>query len=159
VLIFAIVTSVILIVSLIADRKKTWLGIKKGAMMFINLLPSLLLILALVAVALALLPKEVMEKILGEESGFWGYFSAAVLGSISLIPGFIAYPLSGVLIKNGVSYPVIAVFITTLMMVGVLTLPLERKYFGWKVAIMRNLLSLIGALAIGITIGFLWSVI
>ena len=82
-----------------------------------------------------------------------------MLGSISLIPGFIAYPLSGVLIKNGVSYPVIAVFITTLMMVGVLTLPLERKYFGWKVAIMRNLLSLIGALAIGITIGFLWSVI
>jgi uncharacterized membrane protein YraQ (UPF0718 family) len=62
-----------------------------------------------------------------------------------------------VLIKNGASYPVIAVFITTLMMVGIVTLPLEKKFFGSKVAFTRNLLSFIGALIIGLAIAFLWS--
>jgi len=38
-------------------------------------------------------------------------------------------------------------------MVGVLTLPLESKYFGWKVAVLRNVLSFIGAIIIGLIIG------
>ena len=35
----------------------------------------------------------------------------------------------------------ISAFISTLMMVGVVTLPVEIKYFGGKVAIARNLLA------------------
>jgi hypothetical protein len=35
-------------------------------------------------------------------------------------------------------------------MVGVVTLPLEIKYFGKKTAIMRNILNLIAAIIIGI---------
>jgi uncharacterized membrane protein YraQ (UPF0718 family) len=38
-------------------------------------------------------------------------------------------------------------------MVGVLTLPLEAKYFGLKISIIRNVLSFIGALVIGLVIG------
>ena len=34
------------------------------------------------------------------------------------------------LIQNGVSYSVIAVFITTLTMVGIITIPMEARYFG-----------------------------
>lgn len=146
-------TLIALVLSLLADRRKTWAGIKKGLRMFINLLPALLNILILVSIFLYLLPKETLIKWLGHDSGWLGMAIAALLGSISLIPGFIAYPLGGILLKNGVSYRVIAVFITTLMMVGVLTLPLEAKYFGLKVSILRNALSFIGALLIGIVIG------
>ncbi|MBP7902537.1 MAG: hypothetical protein KA015_06955, partial [Spirochaetes bacterium] len=77
-------------------------------------------------------------------------------GSIALIPGFVAYPMAGVLVKNGVSYPVISVFITTLMMVGILTLPIEKKFFGWKVSITRNILSFIAAVAIGSAMALIW---
>jgi uncharacterized membrane protein YraQ (UPF0718 family) len=66
---------------------------------------------------------------------------------------FITYPLAAILLKSGVSYRVLAVFITTLLMVGVLTLPLEAKYFGLKVSVIRNVLSFIGALIIGLAIG------
>jgi uncharacterized membrane protein YraQ (UPF0718 family) len=78
---------------------------------------------------------------------------AAILGSISLIPGFIAFPLAAILLKNGAAYNIVAVFITTLMMVGILTLPIEIKYFGVRVSILRNALSFIGALIIGLIIG------
>jgi uncharacterized membrane protein YraQ (UPF0718 family) len=143
------------VISFFADRKKTFLGVKKGLRMFLGVLPTVLNVLILVSIFLFLVPKETLIKLLGKGSGITGFMIAAVLGSISLIPMFITYPLAAILLKSGVAYSVVAVFITTLMMVGVLTLPIEAKYFGLKVSIMRNTLSFIGALMIGLIIGVL----
>jgi len=104
-------------------------------------------------VFLYLVPNETIVRWLGKGSGLKGISIAAGVGSISLIPGFIAYPLASILLKAGVSYEILAVFITTLMMVGVLTLPVESKYFGLKVSIVRNFLSFLGAIIIGLLIG------
>jgi uncharacterized membrane protein YraQ (UPF0718 family) len=115
--------------------------------------------LILVSFFLAIVPKETIMKWLGQSAGPIAYLIAAIIGSISLIPGFIVYPLGATLIKMGVSYPVIAIFITTLMMVGVFTLPLEAKYFGWRLAITRNALSFMAAIIIGLGMGLLWSIV
>ncbi|GAK54457.1 hypothetical protein U14_05742 [Candidatus Moduliflexus flocculans] len=148
-----LITVIIVAVSALANRQKTWQGVQKGVKMLLKLLPSFLTIIILVSVFLGLIPQETLIKYLGKESGISGMAIAAILGSIALIPGFISYPLGAMLLRNGVSYSVIAVFITTLMMVGVLTLPLEIKYFGVKVSLMRNAFSLFGALLIGVIMG------
>ncbi|MCM8777958.1 MAG: permease [Candidatus Omnitrophica bacterium] len=148
-----ILTFVALIISLIADRKRTVMGIKKGLKMFFGVLPMILNVLILVSVFLYFVPKETLSNLLGKNSGVLGIGIAAVLGSVALIPMFITYPLAAILLKSGVSYQVIAVFITTMLMVGVLTLPVEIKYFGLKVGIVRNALSFIGALIVGLVIG------
>lgn len=106
--------------------------------------------LGLVSIVLYLLPNEILVKYIGHGAGITGWFTAALLGSIALIPGFIAYPLCGILIKSGVAYSVISVFVTTLMMVGIITLPVEAKFFGIKTAVIRNVLSFLAALLIGI---------
>ncbi|MGB9696549.1 MAG: permease [Ignavibacteria bacterium] len=126
--------------------------------MFLNLLPVILVVLILVSIFLFFLPNEIIVLYLGNDAGFIGYLIAAIIGSIALIPGFIAYPLAGILLKNGVSYPVIATFITTLMMVGVLTLPIEIKYFGVRTAILRNVLYFVGTIFIGIFIGLFYNI-
>lgn len=149
----ALGTAILLLFSLLADRRKTMAGLKKGAMMFLNILPTLLTVLILVSVFLYAVPGPVLTKWLGQETGWAGIGTAAVLGSVSLIPGFIAFPLGAILVRSGVSFQVVAVFITTLMMVGILTLPLEAKYFGWKVSIIRNVLSFCGALLVGMMMG------
>ena len=146
-------TFIALLLSLVFDKDKTITGVKKGIKMFIALLPSVLNVLILVSVVLYLVPKETLSNLLGKNSGVIGFVIAALLGSVSLIPMFITYPLAAILLKSGVSYRILAVFITTLLMVGVLTLPLESKYFGLKVAILRNILSFIGAVIIGLIIG------
>ncbi len=117
--------------------------------MFLNLLPLLLLMLALVSVVLFLIPNETLIHYMGKGSGIEGWTIAALLGSVAMIPGFIAYPFCGILIKSGVAYTTIAVFITTLMMVGIVTLPIEVRFFGWRTSLIRNFLSFIGALLIG----------
>jgi uncharacterized membrane protein YraQ (UPF0718 family) len=151
------ITAIIAIfTSLITDKHKTWKGIKNGLVMFAKIIPAIISVLVLVSVTLYLLPNELIIKYLGEDAGYTGYVFAAIAGSIALIPGFIAYPLAGLLVRTGVSYPVIAVFITTLMMVGILTLPVEIKYFGIRISLIRNTLYLIGALIVGSLIGLFY---
>jgi uncharacterized membrane protein YraQ (UPF0718 family) len=149
----ALATAAALALSLLVDRGKTLAGLKKGARMFLGILPALLLVLVLVSIFLYLVPVRILTRWLGEGTGLRGIAIAALLGSISLIPGFIAFPLGAILVRSGVSYQVIAVFITTLMMVGILTLPLEARYFGLKASILRNTLSFIGALLVGLLMG------
>jgi uncharacterized membrane protein YraQ (UPF0718 family) len=149
-LILSIITLCFIVLSLFFDHQKTVRGIKKGIKMFINLLPILLLMLALVSIVLFLIPNETLVRYMGEGSGVKGWITAAGVGSVALIPGFIAYPLCGILIKSGVAYSVIAVFITTLMMTGFITLPVEAKFFGWRTSVIRNLFSLVAALFIGL---------
>jgi uncharacterized membrane protein YraQ (UPF0718 family) len=139
-----------LIISFLFDYQKTIKAIIKGLTMFFNLLPTLIIMLALVSIVLFLLPNEKLVRFMGEEAGVTGWFAAALLGAVALIPGFIAYPLCGILLKSGVAYSVISVFITTLMMVGIITLPVEAKFFGMKTAIIRNVLSFLAALLIGL---------
>jgi len=147
------ISVVCLILSLAVDQRKTFEGIKRGLKMFLNLLPALLIVLILVSIFLYLVPDKTIVKLLGAKSGVMGVAIAAAVGSIALIPAFIAFPLAKILLVKGVSYTVVAVFITTLIMVGVLTLPIEFKYFGKRAAIMRNFLSFFGAIIVGLLIG------
>ena len=144
-----ILTAVLTIISFIFDKKKTIKGIKKGTIMFLKILPTLLSVIILVSVVLYFVSDKVLIEYLGKDAGLGAYISAAIIGSISIIPGFIAYPLSGILLKTGVSFSVLSVFITTLKMVGILTIPIEARFFGYKIAIIRNTLSFVGAILVG----------
>ena len=154
-IIFAVVTGISLLVSLIFDRKKTLLGLKKGVKIFIGMLPPFLNILILIGILLYLIPQEAIVKYVGPNSGALGFFIAAIIGSITLIPGIISYPIAATLISKGASYGVVAVFMTTQMLVGVVTLPLEIKFFGKKAALLRNALNFVAALMIGLVVGWL----
>lgn len=142
-------------VSFVLDRKKTLQGFKSGGKMFRNVLLAFLNILILISVVLYFVPPNVISRYLGANSGVIGFSIAALVGSIALIPGFVSYPIAAGLIQQGASYAVVATFMTTLMMVGVVTLPLEIRYFGKKVAILRNSLNFLAALIIGLVVGLI----
>jgi uncharacterized membrane protein YraQ (UPF0718 family) len=142
-----------LLASFLADRRRTLAGLKKAGRMFLNVMPTLLTVMVLMALALYVIPAPLIRRLLGEGSGVGGFLVAGGIGSLVLIPGFIAYPLCSTLMKQGASVPVIAVFVTTLMMVGVVTLPMESRFFGLRAALLRNVLSLLGAVLVAILMG------
>lgn len=148
-----IVTGVAVIASVVANREKTRKALKVAAKRFAAILPRFLIMLILVSIVLFFVPDEVIVKYLGSDSKFTGVLIASFFGSITLMPGFITFPLCGVLLSKGVIYMVLSAFTTTLMMVGVLTYPLEKGYFGAKVAIIRNASSLLIALIIAVMTG------
>ena len=147
------ITGLALVFSLVASREKTLQALKISYRRFINILPAFLIMLVLVSIVLFVVPDVVISEYLGVENRFAGVLLASFLGSVTLMPGFIAYPLAGILLKKGVAYMVLSAFTTTLMMVGVLTYPIEKQYFGARVTIMRNTISLLIALIIAIVTG------
>ena len=137
------------------NRQKTKQALKKAWKAFENILPKFLSILLLIGFILAVLDEKTISLLLGKNSGWAGMAIAAAIGSITLVPGFIAFPLAASLLAAGAGYGQIAMFLTTLMMVGVVTLPLEITYFGKRLAIERNLLGLVYAVVASIIMGVL----
>ncbi len=148
-----IVAGLALLISLIFSRSKTIRGLKVAARRFIRILPAFLIMLILISVVLYLVSDELISRYLGSDNKFTAMALASLLGSITFMPGFITFPLAGILVQKGVAYMVIAAFTTTLMMVGVLTAPIEKAYFGLKVTVIRNVVGFFIALAVAIMIG------
>lgn len=151
--IFYGITILLLALSFFKDKKKTKMSLKKAWKAFENILPEFLVVLLLVGVLLAVLNPEAISKIIGSDSGWFGVTIAALVGAITLIPGFIAFPTAAMLLQNGAGYMQIGAFISTLMMVGVVTMPVEMKYFGKKITILRNVIAFIFSFVVAYIIG------
>ena len=121
--------------------------------MFVNVLPQFIAILLLVGFLLAVVTPETIQKVIGAESGFVGMLITSLLGAIALVPALIAFPVAAELLNNGAGVTQIAVFISTLTMVGFVTLPMEIKYLGKKVAVLRNTLAYLFAFVTAFLIG------
>ncbi|WP_319370012.1 hypothetical protein [uncultured Ilyobacter sp.] len=147
------ITTILLAVSFYKDKKKTKMSMKKALKAFENILPELLGVLILMSVMLAFLQPETISRILGEKSGIYGVGISALIGAITLMPGFVAFPIAAILLQNGAGYAQIAAFISALMMVGIVTFPLEVKYFGKKIAFLRNSISFIFCFFVAFVIG------
>ncbi len=147
-------TALALLISLIADRKKTFTAIRIAYTRLVLITPAFFTMLILVSIVLFLVPDRMISEYLGNNDQFTGVILASLFGSVTLMPGFIAYPLCGILLKKGVSYMVVSAFTTTLMMVGVLTYPVEKAYFGTKVTLIRNAISFLIALLVALSIGY-----
>jgi len=147
------ITGLIVLISFITSRKKTLKAVKISIGKFIKIFPAFLTMLIFVSFILFLFPDEIISNYLGHSSKSISVFLASLFGSITIMPGFIAFPLSGILLTKGVPYMVLSAFTTTLMMVGILTYPIEKEYFGTKVTIIRNIISFFIALAVAVMTG------
>lgn len=142
-LVFYIAAILLFGLSFVKDRKKTRQALMKGLKSLEGILPQFITVLILIAVMLAVFNAETIGRFLGSGTGAIGVAVAAALGAITLIPGFVAFPLAGELLKNGAGVLQIATFVSSLMMVGVVTLPMEITYFGKRTALLRNAFALV----------------
>jgi len=130
-----------LVYSYSKDKSKTKKSLKKAWKAFENILPELLVVTIMVGLLMTILEPELIIKVIGEDSGWLGVVLASIIGSVTLIPGFIAFPTADLLLKGGAGYMQIGAFVSTLMMVGIVTIPVEVKYFGTKITLYRNAMA------------------
>lgn len=142
-----------LIVSLIKDKNKTINSIKMSSGLMKNMVNEIIAILFLIGLILTFIPPETIKQYLGESNTFIATLVSAFVGSITLIPAFVAFPLVGSLVNAGASIIPVVAFLTTLTMVGFVTFPLEKREFGYKFALIRNLLSFLFAIVIALLMG------
>lgn len=147
-LVLPLVTAVALTISYWRDPQRTRKALQTSLRSFLGLLPALLTMTVLIGAVLALMPEQVLVQLF-QQHGLTGFFLVALVGSVATIPAPIAFPLAGSLLKLGAGVATMAVFITTLTMVGVISAPMETEFFGRRFALLRNGLSLLLALIVG----------
>jgi uncharacterized membrane protein YraQ (UPF0718 family) len=150
---FWVITGSWMIGSLIKDKKKTFRTMKTTNNKMGSMMAEIIAIIFLIGLVLAWIPPSKIELILGTSNGYLATFLAALFGSITLIPAFVAFPLVGSLVDAGASTMIAVAFLTTLTMVGVMTFPIEKKAFGLKFTLIRNGFSFIAALTIALVMG------
>ena len=142
-LILYIIAFVLFLISYKKDKKKTNKALLKGWKSIENILPQFLGIILVVGLTLAILKPETISSIIGSNSGIFGVFLSAVLGSIAMMPTFVAFSTGNMLLQNGAGIAQVAALISTLTLIGIITIPLETKYIGIRAAIYRNILAFV----------------
>jgi uncharacterized membrane protein YraQ (UPF0718 family) len=145
-------TAVLLLLSAIADRQRTARALLRAWRVFATILPEFLTVIIITGLILAALRPEAIVGLIGSESGPWGVLLAAIVGSITLMPGFVAFPLAAMLLERGAGILQMAAFVSSLMMVGIITFPMERRTFGFRAALTRNLLALAFSMVVAIVL-------
>lgn len=152
-IVFWVITLVLFTISIIKDKKKTFNSVKMSSGMMKHMAGEIMAILFLIGLILTFIPPEAVQKYAGGSNTILTTVIFALVGCITLIPAFVAFPLAGSLLAAGADIVPVVAFLTTLTMVGVVTFPLEKKEFGTKFTVVRNSLSFVFAIIIALIMG------
>ncbi|SES71108.1 permease [Anaerobranca gottschalkii] len=119
---------------------------KKAIDLSINSFKQLLLVLPPIFIILGLLdvwvPKETMVKFMGKEAGFLGIALAFFLGSAAAGPLYGAFPIAAMLLKKGVSFRNVAIFIGAWSTTKIPMLMFEFSAMGLSFTLTRLLVNI-----------------
>ncbi len=132
------------------DKARTRRGIGMAKRQLLGTVGQIGAILALVGWVLAMIPESYIRAVMGGSSAFLSTVYGAVIGTVTILPAFVAFPLAASLIERGAHVIAVAAFVTTLTMVGFATFPIEVRHFGMRFALLRNAASFVAALLIAL---------
>ena len=132
-------------------------GLKVGGKLFWDILPSLVLAFIAAGMITMVLPRELMSRWLGEESGLRGLVIATLAGSVTPGGPFVQFPVVAALLKSGAGVAPLMTYLTAWSLLGLNRIPAyEIPMLGWKLALSRIAASLIFPIIIGLLTRFLW---
>jgi len=140
-------------IAFVRDRKKALRSIRAALKMFLGILPMLLIVILLIGLLFGFVSEEELRRFIGAQTGLLGILIVTATGAVLHIPAILAFPLSASLLERGASIAIVAAFITSLTMIGIVTLPLEVKELGGRFAALRNGTSLAAVLIISLLMG------
>ena len=70
-----------------------------------------------------------------------------------MMPTFVAFSLGNTLLSSGAGYAQVGTLVSTLVLVGLMTYPLESKYIGKRAAFLRNFIGFIFSIIVGLLLG------
>ena len=143
--------------SFIKSKEKSIVALKKTWESLCEMLPKFLTLLLFIMIMLSYIDEVFISKALGKSTGIGGIIVSGLLGSITLMPTAVAYPLAAGLLKLGAGYAQVTMFITTLTTVGIVTLKIEKDYLGLKVTLLRNIFSFLLAFVNAVIIAFIFT--
>lgn len=151
--VYLVIISALYLLGYRRDREKTVLSLVAARQTLLRMAPLLFAIFALIGLFQEFVPPELIRGWLGADNHLLALLNGGLIGAVAIGPPVAAFPIAGSFIETGAWPPAAAAFIVSWVSVGVVTLPVEARVFGWRFALWRNLITFIAALLIGLLIG------
>ncbi|GAB6171792.1 permease [Paradesulfitobacterium aromaticivorans] len=94
-------------------------------------------------------PRELVEKNVGPNSGWRGIIISILVGTAAAGPLYAAFPLAATLWRKGAKVANIMIFLNTWAAIKIPMITVELKYLGWRFALLRLILTLPAIIIIG----------
>lgn len=125
---------------------KTIGSAKSSFFQMLTVLPPIMILLGLMDVWV---PREVLMKYMGENSGIMGIALSMLIGSIAAGPMYAAFPFTIVLIKKGAKFSNVIIFMNAWCVTKISTLLFEVSALGFKFTMVRLLIDIPGVIIMG----------
>lgn len=116
---------------------------KDSFIQMIEVLPPIMLLLGLMDEWVS---RESMMKYMGEDSSVLGIVLSIALAAFAAGPMYAAFPFTAVLLKKGVKFSNIIIFMNAWCVIKISTLLFEISALGYKFTFYRFLIDLIGVI-------------
>ncbi len=114
-------------------------GIKHSFNMLKELLPLLIFAFIIAGMVQVLMPKELLSKWIGAESGIRGIFIGTIAGACAPGGPYVSLPIAAGLLRSGASIGTMVAFVTGWSLWAFSRLPMEIGIMGWKFTLIRFL--------------------
>ena len=112
-------------------------GIRSALNMTTEILPLLVCAFIVAGMVQVLLPRELIAKWVGVESGMRGILIGTVAGALSPGGPYVSLPIVAGLLRAGAGVGTMVAFLTGWSLWAVGRLPMEVGILGWKFALIR----------------------
>lgn len=143
-LLFVAINVVILFIAPEIGQKSVELT-KHNLMEIFIIIPPIFVLLGLLD---AWVKRETMMKYMGDESGIKGIIIAFIIGSATVGPLYVAFPIVVTLIKKGVSFFNVFIFIGACSTTKIPMLLFEAGNLGWNFMLLRLCCNITGIILI-----------
>ncbi len=132
-------------------------GLRDAYRIGTKVIPLIALALIIVGMVNNLISKDTIQTISGKNSGVKGIMLGTIAGIITPGGTFVAFPLAGTMLKQGVSIGVVVAYITAYSIFDITRLPVEVSFMGWKFVVAKWCCALLIPVASGLIARYLFS--
>ena len=133
------------------------IGLKSASTMIIQIFPLLLFAFVVAGMVQILLPKEMLSKWIGTESGIRGILIGSFAGGLAPGGPYVSLPIVAGLLKSGASIGTMVAFLAGWSLWAIGRLPMEVGILGWKFTLIRVISTFIFPPIAGLIAHFLFS--
>jgi uncharacterized membrane protein YraQ (UPF0718 family) len=112
-------------------------GLRSTAAMLLQILPILVFAFIVAGMVQTLLPRELISRWVGVESGFRGLLIGSLAGGLAPGGPYVSLPIATGLLHSGAGIGTMVAFLTGWSLWAFARLPMEVGILGWKLTLIR----------------------
>ena len=136
-IVMGILAMALLIIGYSKGEGQHIIGMRSTWNMLIEILPLLFFAFVVAGMVQVLLPRDLISKWVGVESGLRGIFIGTVAGGLTPGGPYVSLPVVAGFLRAGASIGTMVAFLTGWSLWAVSRLPMELGILGWKFTLIR----------------------